>query len=56
MTLTDVVLVIVLACIFGFAAWYVYKEKKRGKKCIGCPDNCGCDCTQGCSGCCKKVK
>lgn len=26
--------------IVGLAAWYVVKEKKKGKKCIGCPDGC----------------
>ena len=42
----------VLALILGAAAWYVYRSKKRGVKCIGCPaagccgktscDSCGC--------------
>ncbi|MBE6757965.1 MAG: FeoB-associated Cys-rich membrane protein [Ruminococcaceae bacterium] len=45
-----VIAVIIIAVIVGLAALYVYKAKKSGKKCIGCPyggncaqchDNCG---------------
>ena len=36
---------IVLA--LGAAAVYVYKAKKSGKKCIGCPHSGSC--SQGCS-------
>ena len=28
--------------IIAAAAFYVYKAKKSGKKCIGCPDGCSC--------------
>ena len=43
---------------FGLAALYVYKAKKSGKKCIGCPDG-GCSCgsyknESDCSCCCGK--
>ena len=36
------------------AALYVYRAKKRGKGCIGCPDAGGCSggCHGGCSGGC----
>ena len=53
MGLVDIVIVAVLALILGLAAWYVYKSKKSGRKCIGCPDSgscsghcgsCSCDC------------
>lgn len=42
----------VIALIVGGAAWYVRKEKKRGVRCVGCPDggSCGGNCS-GCSGC-----
>ena len=45
----DIIIVAVLALILGLAARYVYKAKKSGKKCIGCPDGgscsgCGCGC------------
>lgn len=32
-----IILIIVVA-----ASLYVYKAKKNGKKCIGCPDGCSC--------------
>lgn len=36
----NIILVIVLAAIIGLAAGYVVKAKKRGHKCIGCPEGC----------------
>ncbi len=44
------IVVILLVVIVGAAALYVYKAKKGGKKCIGCPD--GGRCNGSCSGCC----
>ena len=53
MGLVDVIIVAVLALILGLAARYVYKAKKSGRKCIGCPSGgscsghcayCGCGC------------
>ena len=38
-----------IAAIVGLAAGYIYKEKKRGAKCIGCPD--GNSCGGHCGGC-----
>ena len=35
--------------ILGFAILYIRKEKKKGVKCIGCPD--GAKCSGNCSGC-----
>lgn len=43
------VLAIVLAIVAAAGA-YVYKAKKNGKKCIGCPEG-GC-CGGGCGGHC----
>ncbi len=57
MGLIDYLLIGILAAVLGLAAWYVYKSKKSGKKCIGCPDSCACsagNCSGGCSGCCDK--
>ena len=36
------IIIVVLALIVGLAVWYIWKEKKKGKKCIGCPycDSC----------------
>lgn len=50
----NVIIIGILVVIIGLAAFYVYKEKKNGKKCIGCPGG-GCCSAQhgkaGCSGC-----
>lgn len=35
---TDIIIVVILALILGGALLYMRKEKKRGVKCIGCPD------------------
>ncbi len=48
MGLVDYLIIAVLAAVLGLAIWSVYKAKKNGKKCIGCPDS------GSCSGCCKK--
>jgi hypothetical protein len=47
MGFVDIVVLVVIAAILGLAGWYVYRAKKNGRKCIGCPDS-GCD---GCAGC-----
>jgi len=49
MTLTDYVLIGIVVLILGLAAFYVYKAKKSGKKCIGCPDSGTC--SGKCDGC-----
>ena len=59
--MTDVLIILILLAIVGGAGAYVYKAKKSGKKCIGCPEGAACGsgsstCTgscAGCSGCCK---
>lgn len=43
------ILLAVLAVIIGAALAYVIKAKKRGVKCIGCPD--GAKCSGNCSCC-----
>ena len=46
-----VIAVAVVVLIVALAAGYVIKVKKRGQKCIGCPQakNCGkYNCTCGC--------
>lgn len=42
----DIILVVILLVILGAAALFIWKEKKRGKKCIGCPyaGTSGCSC------------
>jgi len=48
----NIILISVIVLVLGLAAFYVYKSKKSGKKCIGCPDGGSCNC--GCDGCNKK--
>lgn len=52
----NIIIIAVLAVIVGLAAGYVYKAKKSGRKCIGCPDGCSCHSKESsCScGCCEK--
>ena len=55
MNMQTIIAVIAVALILFFAIRYIYKEKKRGVVCIGCPhagtcsghcsggsDSCGC--------------
>ncbi|MBP0981093.1 MAG: FeoB-associated Cys-rich membrane protein [Oscillospiraceae bacterium] len=48
----NLILALVLAAIIGLAALYIYKAKKSGVKCIGCPSGSACSKSGGCSGCC----
>ena len=50
--MVDLIAFAVIAAAVGLAAGYIYKEKKRGAKCIGCPDAGSCSGNCGsCSGC-----
>ena len=44
--MTDLLVIAVLALILGGASVYIYRAKKKGRKCIGCPDApiCGKNC------------
>lgn len=50
--MTNFIIIAVVALIVGAAARYIYKAKKSGAKCIGCPSggNGCCSCSCGCSG------
>lgn len=50
--MTDVIIIAVVAVLIFLAARYIYKEKKAGKVCVGCPHSgsCGGNCSGGCSG------
>ena len=50
MGIADYIIIAVIGLILGLAGAYVYKAKKSGKKCIGCPDSGSC--SGNCSGCC----
>ena len=52
MTLADIIIIIFVLAIVGFAVFYIRKEKKQGK-CVGCPyakecaakrEGHGCEC------------
>lgn len=40
--MVDVIAFTAIAAAVGIAAGYIYKEKKRGKKCVGCPYSGSC--------------
>ena len=53
--MSDIIIVVLLVMILGSASFYVYRAKKYGQKCIGCPEGktcglksvrvtCGCGC------------
>ena len=38
----NAIIIAVIALILGLAVFYIYKAKKKGKKCIGCPYSGSC--------------
>ena len=40
--MTNFIVIAVVAAIVCAALWYIRAEKKRGKKCVGCPYANGC--------------
>lgn len=47
--LENIIIIAVVALMVGGASFYIYRAKKKGQKCIGCPHsktcsskNCGC--------------
>ena len=54
----DFLIIAVIAVILGAVIWYIYRSKKKGVKCIGCPDSgqCSGKCPgcKGCNGSCHK--
>ena len=49
MTPTDIIVIIIIALIIGGASFYIIRAKKRGQKCIGCPD--AKTCSGNCASC-----
>lgn len=47
--MTDLIVGLVVLAIVGGAIGYIIREKKRGVRCVGCPDSGKC--SAGCSGC-----
>jgi hypothetical protein len=54
----DYLIIAIIVGIFGFAGWFIYRSKKSGKKCIGCPDSGSCSgsCASCACGCGKNDK
>ena len=52
--MVDVIIVAILVCIIGGILFYLYRAKKRGEVCIGCPY--GRQCTGHCGGHGKETK
>lgn len=61
--MANIIAVLVIILLVGAAVAYIVKAKKRGVKCIGCPDSghcsaaknsknvqSGCGCSCGCHG------
>ncbi len=53
--MTNAIVILAVAVMIGLAVGYVWKERKRGVNCIGCPDGAtcsgSCGSCGGCSGC-----
>ncbi len=45
----NIIIILIVALIVGLAGLYIYKSKKKGAGCIGCPDNKTC--SGNCSEC-----
>ena len=50
----NLIILAIVGIIVGLAGGYVYRAKKRGVKCVGCPSGCSCSkgsCGGNCGGC-----
>ena len=45
----NLIILAVVAVILALSGRYLYRAKKRGARCIGCPS--GCSCSGKCGGC-----
>ena len=50
--MTDIIVIAVVAVIVGLALRYIIRAKKKGVKCIGCPQGGKCAQRESCTGCC----
>ncbi len=46
----NIIVIVIVVCIIGSIVCYLYRAKKRGETCIGCPysKQCGGNCSGGC--------
>ena len=59
--MVDFIAIAVIGLLFGLAVRYIYKEKKKGVHCIGCPSagachKAACSCKNKGTGCRTKMK
>ena len=52
----NIIVVIILVAIATMAALYIFKQKKKGIGCIGCPANANCPNKNKCKSCSEKMK
>ncbi|MBO5715268.1 MAG: FeoB-associated Cys-rich membrane protein [Clostridia bacterium] len=48
MRIEDIIVIVVLVLIAAGISFYLYREKKKGNKCVGCPY--GKSCSGSCQG------
>ncbi len=47
--LIDIIVILIVAAVIGAICFYLWRQKKRGVKCIGCPY--AKECSGKCGGC-----
>ena len=47
----DFIIIAIVITVVCLVALYIYRAKKKGQKCIGCPDSGKC--SGKCNGCCN---
>ena len=45
----NLIIILIIVAILGLAIFYIVRSKKKGGKCIGCPDSSSC--SGSCPGC-----
>lgn len=40
--MADLITILIILLAVGGASWYLYKAKKRGQTCVGCPHSKQC--------------
>ena len=49
--MVNILIAALLVLILGGAALYLYRAKKKGRRCVGCPDSAACPHCRGGSCC-----
>ena len=48
--MVNIISATIIILLFAGASYYIYKEKKKGRHCIGCPMAGNCPRHKGCAG------